>query len=150
MYGSSVITRAFLPAATLLLVSCASTPDRLTPPLRLGLLDAGVDPGTVARIEALEPLGYAQVLDLAEHGVSDPAIVDYLRATGTPQGLAPDDLRRLGKAGAGPSLVNHLADSPDHDDPPGRSQPPTGADREAGKKRIPGGWHKAGFVFDSI
>lgn len=142
--------RALLPIAALLLASCAASPDRLTTPLHLGLLDAGVHPSTVERIEALQPLDYSHILDLSDHGISDPAILDYLRATGTPTGVTRDQLVALSKAGAGPSLVNHLAGSPDHDDKPGAAAPTAPHAPPDRPRRIPARWHDAGFVFDTI
>lgn len=120
------------------LTSCASNPDTnvgakiLQTPRYLianrggfvgaGLLGATLDeqdrkvmeqnsPRTVDRIDRGEPLTINDVIKLSQAGVSDDAILRYMRETGSYYALSQPQVRRLKDSGVSQRVINDMLDS---------------------------------------
>lgn len=156
-------------AAALFLASCATTTPPQAPQNILAQLSArGVPATTVKRIDRGRVLDFSDILALAKAGVSDKAIVAYIKSTRAQYTPTTGQLEQLSDSGAGPALVNYLGqasgyyeatragqlggpkyppnpwlDSPYYTDPMFWGAAPF-------PYAFPGEWADPGFVFDTL
>ena len=99
-------------AAPVFLTSCATTRQAAAPQAVMAQLSQrGVPAATVKRVQAGRVLDFDDIMSLSKAGVSDKALVAYLKSTRAPYRLTTAQLEELSKAGAGSTLVNYLGKS---------------------------------------
>lgn len=67
-------------------------------------------PRTVDRMDRGEPLTLSDVIKLSQGGVSDDAIIIYLRDTKSTYNLSQTQIRRLQDAGVSQRVINFMAE----------------------------------------
>lgn len=67
-------------------------------------------PRTVDRMDRGEPLTLNDVIKLSQGGVSDDAIISYLRATKSTYHLSQTQVRRLQDSGVSQRVINFMAE----------------------------------------
>lgn len=106
------MTRVLLLAALVALSGCATTPTGSPQSQKAGywkvLRAKKIAPGTYARMANGRVLGFADIKDLASHGIPGKMIVPYLKATRTPYFFSTAQINTLVDAGADGVLVNYL------------------------------------------
>ncbi|MEI8294645.1 MAG: hypothetical protein WCG66_11810 [bacterium] len=96
----------------LLMASCVTVPTVKAPAGIVAQMGQhGVPPSTQKRIQSGRVLDFDDIMSLAKAGVSDKAIVAYLKSTKAPYKFTTAQLEQLSNAGAGPGLVNYLGQS---------------------------------------
>ena len=99
-------------ALPILMSSCATSPQALAPSgIAEQMAQRGVTASTQKRVQAGRVLDFDDILSLAKAGVSDKAIVAYLKSTKAPYRFTTAQLEQLTNAGAGSDLVNYLGQS---------------------------------------
>ena len=99
-------------AMTVLLNSCATSPQSLAPAgIAAQMAKQGVPASTQKRVQAGRVLDFDDIMSLAKSGVSDKAIVAYLKSTKAPYKFTTAQLEQLSNAGVGSTLVNYLGQS---------------------------------------
>lgn len=99
-------------AMTVLLNSCASSPQSLAPAgIAAQMAKQGIPASTQKRVQAGRVLDFDDIMSLAKSGVSDEAIVAYLKSTKAPYKFTTAQLEQLSNAGVGSTLVNYLGQS---------------------------------------
>ena len=99
-------------AMTVLLNSCATSPQSLAPAgIVPQMAQRGVPASTQKRVQAGRVLDFDDIMSLAKSGVSDKAIVAYLKSTKAPYTFTTAQLEQLSNAGVGSTLVNYLGQS---------------------------------------
>lgn len=99
-------------ALSVFMSSCATSPQTLAPAgIAAQMAQRGVPASTQKRIQAGRVLDFDDIMSLAKAGVSDKAIVAYLKSTKAPYKLTTAQLEQLTNAGAGSTLVNYLGQS---------------------------------------
>ncbi len=68
-------------------------------------------PRTVDRMDRGEPLTINDVIKLSQGGVSDDAIIRYIRDTSSTYSLSQAQVRRLQDAGVSQRVINDMVDS---------------------------------------
>jgi hypothetical protein len=111
-------------AATFVLNSCTTmSPQAQTPSgILTQLSQRGVPASTVKRIQAGRVLDYDDITNLVKSGLSDKAVVAYLKSTHAPYKFTTPQLEKLSDAGAGSTLVNYLGQSSGYYEATKRSQ----------------------------
>lgn len=110
-------------AASLLLASCATSPKVCAPAeITSQLTQHGIPASTQKRIQTGRVLDFDDIMSLAKGGVSDKAIVAYLKSTKAPYRFTTAQLEQLSNAGAGSMLVNYLGQSVGYYEATKRSQ----------------------------
>ena len=99
-------------AMTVLLNACATSPQSLAPAgIAAQMAKQGVPASTQKRVQAGRVLDFHDIMSLAKAGVSDKAIVAYLKSTKAPYKFNTAQLEQLSNAGVGSTLVNYLGQS---------------------------------------
>ena len=99
-------------AMTVLLNSCATSPQSPAPAgIAAQMAKQGVPVSTQKRVQAGRVLDFDDIMSLAKSGVSDKAIVAYLKSTKAPYKFTTAQLEQLSNAGVGSTLVNYLGQS---------------------------------------
>jgi hypothetical protein len=99
-------------ASLLCLASCATTQSVNAPAGIVAQMGQhGIPASTQKRIQAGRVLDFDDIMSLAKGGVSDKAIVAYLKSTKAPYKFTTAQLEQLSNAGARPGLVNYLGQS---------------------------------------
>jgi len=92
--------------------SCATSQHALAPSgIAAQMAQHGVPASTQKRVQAGRVLDFDDIMCLAKAGVSDKAIVAYLKSTKAPYRFTTAQLEQLTNAGAGSTLVNYLGQS---------------------------------------
>ena len=92
--------------------SCATSQQALAPAgVAAQMAQHGVPASTQKRVQAGRVLDFDDIMSLAKAGVSDKAIVAYLKSTKAPYKFNTAQLEQLSNAGAGSTLVNYLGQS---------------------------------------
>jgi hypothetical protein len=92
--------------------SCATSPQALAPEgIASQMAKQGIPASTQKRVQAGRVLDFDDIMILAKAGVSDNAIVAYLKSTKAPYKFTINQLEQLTDAGAGSTLVNYLGQS---------------------------------------
>jgi hypothetical protein len=160
----NILALTLLAATTLHLTSCATRFDAQAPSQTLAALtQKGVPATTVSRIQAGRILDFDDILALFKAGVSDKAVVTYLKSTRAPYQFTTTQLEQLSDAGAGSTLVNYLGQSIGYYEATKRNQ--LGGSKWDNNPyftdpffwgpapfdyAFPGEWADPGFVFDTL
>jgi hypothetical protein len=92
--------------------SCATSQHTVAPAgIAAQMAQHGVPASTQKRVQAGRVLDFDDIMSLAKAGVSDKAIVAYLKSTKAPYRFTTPQLEQLTNAGAGSTLVNYLGQS---------------------------------------
>lgn len=92
--------------------SCATSPQALAPAgVAAQMAQHGVPASTQKRVQAGRVLDFDDIMSLSKAGVSDQAIVAYLKSTKAPYKFTTAQLEQLTNVGAGSTLVNYLGQS---------------------------------------
>jgi len=92
--------------------SCATSQQAVAPAgITAQMAQHGVPASTQKRVQAGRVLDFDDIMSLAKAGVSDNAIVAYLKSTKAPYRFTTAQLEQLTNAGAGSTLVNYLGQS---------------------------------------
>jgi hypothetical protein len=151
-------------ALPVLLNSCATSPQSLAPAgIAAQMSKQGVPASTQKRVQAGRVLDFDDIMSLAKAGVSDKAIVAYLKSTKAPYKFTTAQLEQLSNAGAGSTLVNYLGQSVGYYEASKRNQlggskwdrhpyfnDPFFWGAAPFDYGFPGEWADPGFVFDTL
>jgi hypothetical protein len=97
---------------SLLLNSCSTTQPSSAPAGIIAQMgQRGVPSTTQNRVQNGRVLDFDDIMSLVKAGVSDNAIVAYLKSTKAPYKFTTAQLEQLSDAGAGSDLVNYLGQS---------------------------------------
>jgi hypothetical protein len=97
---------------SLFLNSCSTTQPSSAPAGIIAQMgQRGVPSATQQRIQNGRVLDFDDIMSLVKAGVSDNAIVAYLKSTKAPYKFTTTQLEQLTNAGAGSDLVNYLGQS---------------------------------------
>ena len=92
--------------------SCATSQQALAPAgVAAQMAQHGVPASTQKRVQAGRVLDFDDIMSLSKAGVSDQAIVAYLKSTKAPYKFTTAQLEQLTNVGAGSTLVNYLGQS---------------------------------------
>jgi len=127
------------------------------------MTEHGVPASTRKRVENGRVIDFDDIMSLAKAGVSDKAIVAYLKSTKAPYKFTTAQLEQLTNAGAGSDLVNYLGESIGYYEASKRNQ--VGGDKwdrhpyfndpffwggAPFDYAFPGEWADPGLVFDTL
>lgn len=101
---------AILSVPFVFLAACAST-QQVDPAVSSTLSSKGVDPGTTAKMNSGQVLGYSDILGLVQKDVPSNVIVGYLNSTRKVYNFSYGQLESLKAAGATPQVLNYLTES---------------------------------------
>jgi len=92
--------------------SCATSKHAVAPAgIAAQMAQHGVPASTQKRVQAGRVLDFDDIMSLSKAGVSDQAIVAYLKSTKAPYKFTTAQLEQLTNVGAGSTLVNYLGQS---------------------------------------
>lgn len=151
-------------ALPLLMNSCATTGQSPAPTgIVSQMAGHGIPASTQKRVQNGRVLDFDDIMSLAKGGVSDKALVSYLKSTKAPYKFTTAQLEQLTDAGAGSTLVNYLGESIGYYEASKRNQ--LGGDKwdrhpyfndplfwggAPFDYGFPGEWADPGFVFDTL
>jgi len=102
--------KALLPLAVVVLLSaCAGS--QISPELNSTLVNRGVGPATIVKMENGSALDYQDISNLVSKGIPAHSIISYLESTQKVYDFGPVQLNALREQGAPSQLINYLQET---------------------------------------